>query len=444
LEKVLNKNPDIFGYNLLENEFFIVVNPLISNGMKILNVIQKKVLDEIDGEKTLGYIAKVCNLLESDIENIITQLKQKDFVSETNSFKHFSENKDPKSINVWVHTTNSCNIACTYCNINKDISHMQDDIYEKFYEKILQTTKLRGLKKVTLRLAGGEPTTRFSYFKDFLERLHEELAKLDCKLVIVFLTNLVILTDEMIEFIKKYKCSTTVSLDGLKNFNDANRIYSNGKGTFNKVEFNLNRLLENKLPVFVNITVTNQNLDGMLDLTKYLVNKNIGFRYSFVKGVYLDQFKLSLVLKDCYDYIEDNLDIYPNFTAKHRLTDLHFDHPSNQACSSGMTNFLLNTDGQMHYCHVPLDQNKPIGSLEKKEDLLTQVMSQKEFNFTNSCDSCSYRYICSGGCPFDKIAGKSPFCDVFHQFIPVVFRLQAKERILKIMGIENYKRLFQK
>lgn len=444
MKKIVYKNPDIFSYELLAGVLYVVVNPLISDGVKVLTKIQKQVLDEIDGIKNISDIAKKISLSESDIAQIFLQLQEKDFISYENSFKVFSENQNPKSINVWVHTTNSCNIACTYCYIHKDKTHMSDEVYDKFYEKIIQLVKDKGIRKVTLRMAGGEPVTRFSQYKNFLEKLKENLKALDCKLEISFLTNLTILTDDFLSFVKKHKCGITVSIDGLKEYNDLNRIYANGDGTFEKIEANLDVLKKNNIGVFVNIVIAEQNLAGILDLTKYLLTRGIGFRYSFVNGKDLDKVRLSKVLTQCYAYIEENLELYPNFSKRHTLADLSLSNPSSQACGAGKNTFVLNTNGDIHYCPMVLSDKKPIAKLSLNEDLLTQISKQNEYSFKNICFSCSYRYICSGGCPLESVNGKSPFCDIFQQFIPVLFKLQAKQQVLNKFGVEKYKQIFQK
>jgi len=443
VDKIYHKNPNIFTYQL-NSMLYIVVNPMISDGMKVLNQIQKDVLDQINSKKTLTEIQKNLCLSNADMEKILIQLKKKDFVSETARFKSFFDNQSsPKSINVWVHTTNACNIACTYCYIHKDISHMHKDVYDKFYQKILQLVEERGLKKVTLRMAGGEPTTRLEYFTPFIDKLKKALEEKNCVLRIAFLTNLTIMNDEILAFIKKYRVSISTSLDGLKEFNDKNRIYANGNGSFDKVLKNMNILRDNNIPVFVNITIAQENMDGLLDLTKFLVERKLGFRYSFVNGIYIDKVKLASVLRKCYSYIEENLDKYPNFMKKHRLADLKFQNPVTQACGAGRTTFLLNTDGSIHYCPMVLSEKKPIGSLDNEQDLITQVSSQTKYNAFNTCFNCEYKHICAGGCPVEMQDGKSPFCDIFKEFIPVIYRLQAKQQILKSLGIEKYNKLFK-
>lgn len=412
--------------------------------MKVVNSLQKSVLDEIDGLKDSSNIAEKLALSFDDMQTVLLYLQEKDFISESNNFKIFSENKNPKSINVWVHTTNSCNIACTYCYVHKDQTHMEAEIYDKFYEKILETVREKSLTKVTLRMAGGEPVTRFPYYKDFLEKLKADLLVLDCKLHIAFLTNLTILTDDFLEFVEKHRCGITVSLDGLKEYNDTNRIYANGKGTFEKVEKNINVLISKKIGVFVNITITNENLDGILDLTKYLFTKKIGFRYSFVNGVYLDKEKLSRILTESYSYIEENLGLFPSFPKRHVLADLSINNPSSQACGAGKNTFVLNTNGEVHYCPMVLSDKKPIANLALEGDLITQVLNQKSYTFQNTCFSCPYRFICSGGCPLENVAGKSPFCDIFQQFIPVLFKLQAGMQIIDKFGEEKYKQILKK
>ncbi len=154
---------------------------------------------------------------------------------------------------------------------------------------------------VKFRLAGGESLTQFKSWKSFIPQAKEVLKVLGCQLDIAFITNLTILTDEIITFSKEQGISYGISLDGLEATHDATRTFRNGIGSFKIVDENLRRLLADGLSVSVNTVVTNQNLEGLPDLTHYLIALDIPFRYSIVKGEDIDAERLEKYLSDIYD-----------------------------------------------------------------------------------------------------------------------------------------------
>jgi len=312
---------------------------------------------------------------------------------------------------------------------------------KKLSEKIIQTVQQRQLKRVSLRLAGGEPLMKFNLWKPYLLELKENLKKLNCQLNIVFLTNLVLLNDEMVSFIKENNFGIGVSLDGLKQYQNNTRHFESGNGSFDIVEKNIHKLLDNDIPFGIMTVVSNENLDGLEQLTKFIIEKNLKFRFSFVQGEDLNIPKLINVLQSCYDNLSEAIDKGYQFSKNHSLCDMKFLEPFFQTCGNGFNSGALYTDGNIYFCQKEFGTNAPSGSIFEEDDLLSIIQRKTYYNNVHpDCQQCNLQYICTSGCPLERENGKDPHCEVYKEITPLVFKLIAKERLRKVkLQYENEK-----
>lgn len=433
------KNPAAFCVPLdPEGRFYIAVNPQIPNGHQVINKAQMRLMDLVGQEgATAEDISRSCGWDLETTKKIVEILEKKEFISSENNFRFPKSPGKPKSLDVWVHTTNSCNLACTYCYIHKDGRHMSQAVIDEFSQKIVHTAEKWKLEEVHLRLAGGEPTLRFGIWKSKLLALREQLAKINCRLTIGFLTNLTKISADFLEFIKEERCNISVSIDGIGEYHDRTRKYKNGSGSFSDIEKNINELLAHDIRPFVLVVVSPGNLPGLPALTEFLVKKDLGFRFSLVKGEELDQKETARILHKCYDIIEENLAEY-SFSKKHRLCDLSFSRPITFPCASARSSFAIDTEGNIHLCQLALAEDKPIGSMKDGDDLLEIARNQTQYSSVGmdsaACGECCYKHLCAGGCPLNRKNGKSIYCRIFQEFIPRIYQLIGKEKLLKVLG----------
>lgn len=430
-----HRNPMAFTVPM-DDGLYVVVNPLIEDGSKLINQVQLELLNKIDGVTSLEEIALARELSLESAEKIIEVLASKQLVSFDGSFQFPERNNNPRGMNIWVHTTNSCTLACTYCYVHRDMTHMSDEVIKQFTYKLVETARARNLTSIRLRLAGGEPMMRFAMWQPLLESLFVLLEDIGCNLSITFLTNLTILNSDIIAFIKKYRCGVSVSLDGIGCYHDQARVYVNGRGSYTTVMANIETLIAHGVRPYIMTVISNANMNGLPELTQHLVDRKLGFRYSFVKGEDLDQQKLIGIMSECYAIIERALENGYPFSRLHGLCDLSFFRPVLQPCSAGNGNFLMNVDGTMHLCQVALADNKPIGDIFSEDDLLSIMQKQQQYldlGTSVACKTCQYSYICASGCPLNRVNGKSVFCEVFKELIPMVYRIVGKEKLMRFM-----------
>lgn len=134
--------------------------------------------------------------------------------------------------------TTACNLACSYCFVKKTKERMGWDVAKKSIDLLLCSP---GVDKL-LSLYGGEPLLEKGLIMKIVEYAKRKAAKNKKKLTISICSNLTILDDEMVEFIKINDIKVTVSLFGSKLQHDKHRINSMGRGTYDVVVGNLTNL----------------------------------------------------------------------------------------------------------------------------------------------------------------------------------------------------------
>jgi His-Xaa-Ser system radical SAM maturase HxsB len=141
------------------------------------------------------------------------------------------------SLHIAVLTTH-CNLRCQYCQAHtKSPASMDLDTARR----IIQFVRERYAQHITLEFQGGEPTLNWDVLS-FLVKNIRKLDREDRKITITVVTNLTLLDDKKMRFLKDFSVDICVSFDGPKHIHDKNRIFSSGKGTYLTVVKNINRL----------------------------------------------------------------------------------------------------------------------------------------------------------------------------------------------------------
>lgn len=369
------------------------------------------------------------------IEQFLELLSQTEMIRFDDGFSHPEKPRSPNSLNFWIHTTNSCNLTCGYCYIStlNTTGGMHEATKQKLLQKLVETVTKRKLNSVKFRLAGGEPLTQFKSWKGFITEAKQTLNELGCDLHCSFITNLTILSDEIIEFSKAHNISYGVSIDGTENHHNVTRTFRSGAGSFKTVDANLRQLVAHHISVSTSTVVSNVNLEGLPDLTRYLIDLDIPFRYSIVKGEGIDGERLDHYLSESYRLMGEAIQTGWRFSNRHQFCDLKPNELGFQTCASGFSGGAIYVDGTVNYCHVHFgDATKQAHSIfDDGRDLVDIVEQTSHYEGTKSqdCQLCRYKSVCTSGCPVYRVDGKDPQCSLYHKFIPLIYELQAKERL---------------
>lgn len=322
-----------------------------------------------------------------------------------------------KYISPWVFMTHRCNLACDYCYIRQT------------NKKEMDTTTLRKINDklysfdgtIVYRIAGGEPLLNFDVWKDEVARFKNSRKNI----FISVLTNLTILTDEMIEWFVENEVGFGISLDGMS----YSKPYHNGNSSHNIVISNLEKLLRYIPGNRIAISTVIKDPTDLVALSQF-----IG-KYKMSWGVYLDHF-LSNV-PNIIDQIDNVLDTLVGLD--YDLKDFKFNNisldSSYDGCSAGDRLFAIDYDGSIYPCQTTI-YGDPMTNILKSNDIYTDMKNSKQHKIGHNyilpteCESCSIKDMCGGGCKVhNKEINKNGSCDLLVKVI--------KKMLIKT--IENYK-----
>lgn len=182
------------------------------------------------------------------------------------------------SLHIFVVTT-ACNMSCVYCQANngKNCSNlfMTRDIAERAVEIALESPT----RCLSFEFQGGEPLLNFDVIKYIVEIAEKD--KGDHEINYNVVSNLTLLTDEMVDFFKEHDFGVSTSLDGSEEVHNNNRRLSDGSGTYGKVVESLGKLRSAGLHVGAIETTTRKALTHAKEVVEgYL---NLGFDSIFIR-----------------------------------------------------------------------------------------------------------------------------------------------------------------
>jgi len=419
----------------VDDQHFFAVNCAYPNSLRILNRTQYAIIAAIDNQTTTSALGEKLAISPDVVERFLQLLARTEIIRFDQQFSSPQKPADPQSLNFWIHTTNRCNLTCSYCYIStlNTSSGMSVATKQQLLGKMVETARKRTITSIKLRLAGGEPLSQFKSWKAFIPQARKALQEVGCHLECSFITNLTILTDEIIDFSRKHHISYGVSLDGLEADHDRSRSFKSGAGSFTLIDRHLKTLLAHQIPVSTNTVITNSNLAGLPQLTRYLIDLDIPFRYSIVKGEAIDAQLLETYLSESYGLMKEAIGQGWPFSRRHQFCDLKPGELGFQTCASGFSGGAIYVDGTVNYCHVHFGDSTQLSHslFDANMDLVDMIQQGSHYEEMKSkdCQSCRYRSVCTSGCPVYRVNGKDPQCSLYHQFIPLIYELQAQERL---------------
>lgn len=136
--------------------------------------------------------------------------------------------------------TQNCNFRCKYCIYSGEHNsrqrthtkkHMSWGTARKAVDFLLEHSV--DSKEVHLSFYGGEPLLEFELIKKIVD--YSKRRFVGKKLNFGMTTNGTLLTEEKIRFLDAHNFHIMISLDGPKEINDQNRVFADGRGTFDTI-----------------------------------------------------------------------------------------------------------------------------------------------------------------------------------------------------------------
>ena len=153
----------------------------------------------------------------------------------------------PGTLLVTLMPTLQCNLACSYCfqKENPAFTKMSSPTEDATLEWILRRVDERSLRHLVVHYFGGEPTTRKDYCLRTAEVLSSAMKARGGTFAWQMTTNGVLLDVEFAKAMEQFgKGTFKVTLDGDKETHDKERVYRNGRGSFDVIFDNVVALAE--------------------------------------------------------------------------------------------------------------------------------------------------------------------------------------------------------
>lgn len=329
-----------------------------------------------------------------------------EFYSVLHDFAHTYKFKpNLEKINIFM--TEQCNMKCTYCfekEFKNRLGKVSNEIIEKSMDLLFSNDDGKE-KKFTF--FGGEPSLNIEGMRHALN-YYLKLKNKGLKSTIFFdiNTNLLVLTDELIELFKEIRTHTpfyiSVSCDGFKELNDKQRIDLNGNGTYDRVISNVKklRMVLNKkckcdrVIICKHTVLNNQNIPFIEKIcNEAWEQRNLFDEFSMnyvTPGKGEHEFITKENLQFIYDYYYKELPKINNNEKKEFITKyltssfyLNTNILNNYGfavCDAGNNNLSIRSNGDIMLCHAFLDKIDEDYSKIKIDNILN--INTKDFGFT--------------------------------------------------------------
>jgi uncharacterized protein len=420
----------------LRDGYEVAFNPFATSNVVALNRAAVALLNRFAEPYTLADVAQTGELDAATIEQMI-QLRLIVPEGEVNAPLH----TQPHTLTAWLHVTNACNLRCHYCYIDKTEEAMAEDTGLAAVDAVFRSAQMHGFQTVKLKYAGGESTLNFDLVKQLHERALCRATETGLGLREVVLSNGVALSIPMLEFIHQAHLSLMISLDGVGEVHDAQRVFRNGKGSFKQVARGIDRALACGVMPHLSITVTGRSAAQLPAVVNYALDRNLKFNLNFYRDT------------DCAisrtDLAHDHQQLIAGMQAAFKVIEMRmpqdrlidglvdhamFDQPHEHACGAGHNYMVIDQRGSVAHCQMEIERS--ITSVMSQDPL--QAIRQPNAHFSNprasqkqGCRDCAWQRWCAGGCPLLtlKATGRtdvqSPLCDVFKALYPEAIKLEG-------------------
>ena len=182
------------------------------------------------------------------------------------------------SLHIFVVTT-ACNMKCLYCQANNGLTSSSLVMDEITAERAVDVALSSPSGHLTFEFQGGEPLINFTVIRHIVEYAEEKKGKHHIEYNVV--TNLTLLTDEMLSFFAAYKFGISTSLDGPEHLHNKNRPFMDGRGSYRVLMKEVDRVRATGLNIGAIETTTRDSLLHPEEIVN--IYSEIGFDSVFLR-----------------------------------------------------------------------------------------------------------------------------------------------------------------
>ncbi|MCR5020534.1 radical SAM protein [Ruminococcus sp.] len=348
------------------------------------------------------------------------------------------------TLDLMIHTTESCNFRCRYCALDFKSNMLEEDVQDRIINYIRKN--VRRHTALSIDWFGGEPLVGMSA----IERMSEKIIAICREAHIPYRANVTtngfLLTPENVQkLLAAHVVSITVTIDGLKETHDDQRIAADGSPTWDRLIGNLEWIRDNvkNRHFFVNIRAnfTKKMFEELPEFYS-LLNEKFGSdgRFSFfarpvgdwggerVKGIYdrlVEGSQMSLV----YQYLAEN-----QKQLVCRVNQAQLEPLGSQCRSSKKNRYVITVSGKVQKCETVSPKHE-IGYLDESGNMILDWHNENMWIFgyrkknNSKCDECPISCVCMRGtCPKNGV--------LYPNFVQCGYAAECAD-IVKLVGRTN-------
>lgn len=326
--------------------------------------------------------------------------------------------------NLQLNISELCNFACKYCIQKRShegggFDHMSElkfnnkimswNIAKYSIDKFMNILRKNKNNKAHIMFFGGEPLTNWNVLTTTLDYIDEVYS--DINVTYVITTNGSLLTSERAKKLKEHDVVVQISLDGLKDTNDKNRIFKDGRGTFDVVNRGIEELLRYDINLNLGVVISEESFDSIT--TKFI-------DYAILKGVknieinpeerLHEKIGINRITDKILELVFYGIDNNINVFSLLEIPLLKMIYQRQGFCSVVGSTLSIEPSGDVHLCRCLKDRIENVEKLDKilQSQQYKDMVLRIEGNL-KGCKGCYIEGLCGGGCAAnaEKLVGNA-------------------------------------
>jgi uncharacterized protein len=430
------------------DEHWLACEPTVSGHTTVVDEEALALLKRFHVATTTHEIIQQSAWSPTDVEECVALFFQLGFLqdAEQSTGAQISERTREEVLSAWLHVTNACTLRCTYCYLHKTAEQMAPDTARRAVDAVFRSARRHHFNHVLLKYAGGEASLEMGNVLAIHEYANQLADQHRINLRAYIMSNGVALPQRAVDQLKAHHIGIIISLDGIGAYHDSQRPFISGKGSFSYVDRTITRLLASGLVPHINVTVSQRNLEGLPELTSYILERELPFTFSYYRDNECSTHirDLQFVDTQMIEGMRRAFNVIEQALPRRRLIDSLIDKASmssvhQHACGVGRNYLVIDQAGQIAKCHADIkqtvtniDEEDPLQAIRNDRTGIQAIPVEEK----QGCRTCEWRNWCTGGCPMltYRITGcndvKSPNCAIYKALFPEALRLEAL-RLLK-------------
>jgi len=348
----------------------------------------------------------------------------------------------------------TCNLNCSYCFASQGKFHgkqglMSFETGKRALDFLIENSGTR--RNLEVDFCGGEPLMNFEVCKQLVAYARSIEKEKNKNFRFTLTTNGVGITDEVIEWANKECYNVVLSLDGRKEVNDRFRVDKAGRGSYDRIVPNFQKLVKARggKNYYMRGTFTHYNPDFTNDL--FHMADDLGFSELSMEPVVTSPDSPSALTEEDLPILYQQYELLAKdmirrekegkpITFYHYMINLEHGpciYKRLSGCGSGTEYMAVTAWGDLYPCHQFVgDESYRLGNIW---DGVTNTDLREEFRSCNvfsrpDCRDCWARLYCAGGCAANALHATGDIhgtyeygCKVFRKRIECAIMIKAAE-----------------